>query len=77
MSNINGIYAASMSILNKDWLNKFKISRVNLNNKKQLKDTIKKLYKLKPTKQKYDLKMFDYKKNCHAITSIYRELLVK
>ena len=68
---------SSIHVGNIDWLNRFKVSKVNLDNKKQLKASIKKLYKLKPTKQKYDLKMFDYKKNCDAITSIYRELLVK
>ena len=67
---------SSIHIGNKDWINKFKIIRVNLNNKKQLKDTIKKLYKLKPKKKKYDLKMFDYKRNCEAITSIYNKILV-
>ena len=68
---------SSTHIGNKDWLNKFKISKVNINNQKQLIALIKKLYKLKPTKKNYDLKMFDYNKNCDAITSIYRELLVK
>lgn len=68
---------SSQHIGNKDWLNKFKIIKVNLNNKKQIKNSIKKLFKSRPMKKKYDLKMFDYKKNCDAITSIYKKLLVK
>jgi len=68
---------SSKHIGNKDWLDKFKIIKANINSRKQLKDTIKKLYKIKPKKKKYDLKMFDYKKNCEAITSIYKKILVK
>ena len=31
---------------------------------------------MKNSKRKYDLKIFDYKKNCEAITRIYRKILV-
>ena len=44
---------------------------------KYKKRLIKKLYKSTSLKKKYDLGMFDYKKNCEAITSIYKKLLVQ
>ena len=62
---------------NKDWINKFKIFKINHKNENQLKKYIIKLYNSKFSKKKYDLRMFDYKNNCEAITSIYRKMLVK
>ena len=61
---------------NKDWIEKFNILKVDQENANQLKKHIKQLYKLKNPKKKYDLKIFDYKKNCEAITRIYRKILV-
>ena len=67
---------SSKHIGNKDWINKFNILKVDQGNKKQLKNHIKKIYKLKNSKKKYDLRIFDYKENCEAITRIYRKILV-
>jgi glycosyltransferase involved in cell wall biosynthesis len=67
---------SSKHIGNKDWINKFNILKVDQGNKKQLKNHIKKIYKLKNSKKKYDLRIFDYKENCEAITIIYRKILV-
>jgi len=67
---------SSKHIGNKDWIEKFNIFKVDQESKNQLKKYIKKLYKLKNSKRKYDLKIFDYKKNCEAITRIYRKILV-
>jgi glycosyltransferase involved in cell wall biosynthesis len=67
---------SSKHIGNKDWIDKFNILKVDQENKNQLKEYIKKLYILKNSKKKYDLKNFEYKKNCEAITRIYRKLLV-
>ena len=68
---------SSKHIGNKDWIDRFEILKVNQNNEIQLKKNIKKLYKSKNHRKKYDLRMFDYKKNCDSITSIYRKILVK
>ena len=68
---------SSKHIGNKDWINKFQINQFDINKKKHLKSLIKKLYKSTSLKKKYDLGMFDYKKNCEAITSIYKKLLVQ
>jgi glycosyltransferase involved in cell wall biosynthesis len=67
---------SSKHIGNKDWIHKFNILKVDQGNKKQLKKHIKEIYKLKNSKKKYDLRIFDYKKNCEAITRIYRKILV-
>ena len=67
---------SSKHIGNKDWINKFNILKVDQENKDQLKKHINKIYKLKNSKKKYDLRMFDFKKNCEAITRIYRKILV-
>ena len=67
---------SSTHIGNKDWIDKFNLLKVDQENKNQLKNHIKKLYKLKNSKKKYDLRMFDFKKNCEAITRIYRKILV-
>jgi glycosyltransferase involved in cell wall biosynthesis len=68
---------SSKHIGNKDWINKFKIFKINHKNENQIKKYIIKLYNSKFSKKKYDLQMFDYKNNCDAITSIYRKILVK
>ena len=68
---------SSKHIGNKDWINKFQINKFDINKKNHLKSLIKKLYKSTSLKKKYDLGMFDYKKNCEAITSIYKKLLVQ
>ena len=68
---------SSKHIGNKDWINKFQINQFDINKKKYLKVLIKKLYKSSSLKKKYDLDMFDYKKNCEAITSIYKKMLVQ
>ena len=68
---------SSKHIGNKDWINKFQIYQFDINKKNQLKKLIKKLYKAKSLKKKYDLGMFEYKKNCQAITSIYKKILVQ
>ena len=60
----------------KDWIDKFEILKVSHNNEIQLKKNILKLYKSKNHRKKYDLRMFDFKKNCEAITRIYRKILV-
>ena len=62
---------------NKDWINRFKIFKINHKNENQLKKYIIKIYNSKFSKKKYDLRMFDYKNNCEVITSIYRKMLVK
>ena len=67
---------SSKHIGNKDWINKFNLFKVDLQNENQLKKHIKKIYKLKNSKKNYDLRIFDYKKNCEAITRIYRKILV-
>jgi len=61
---------------NKDWLKKFNIFKFEQNNEKKLKNLIIKLYKNKEPKKKYDISMFDYKKNCSAISRIYEKILV-
>ena len=53
---------SSKHIGNKDWIDKFNILKVDQENKNQLKKHIKKIYKLKNSKKKYDLRMFDLKK---------------
>lgn len=68
---------SSQHIGNKDWINKFKIFKINQGDEIQLKKYIKQLYKTKYTKKNYNLRMFDYKKNCSTITSIYKKLLIK
>tara|TARA_B100001057_G_scaffold169036_1_gene169838 strand:+ start:467 stop:1462 length:996 start_codon:yes stop_codon:yes gene_type:complete len=68
---------SSKHIGNKDWINKFSIHQFDINKKNQLKKLIKKLYKSRPLIKKYDLSMFEYKKNCEAITGIYKKLLVR
>ena len=68
---------SSKHIGNKDWINKFQINQFDINKKNYLKSLIKKLYKSTSLQKKYDLHMFDYKKNCEAITSIYKKLLVQ
>lgn len=68
---------SSKHIGNKDWIDKFKILKINQNNENKLKKYIKNLYNSKYSKKKYDLRMFDYKKNCDAITGIYKKMLVK
>ena len=67
---------SSEHIGNKDWIDKFNVLKVDQQNENQLKRHIKKLYKYKYLKKKYDLKIFDYKKNCKAITGIYGKILV-
>ena len=49
----------------------------DINKKNNLKRLIKKYYKSNSLKKKYDLGMFEYKKNCEAITGIYKKLLVQ
>ena len=61
---------------NKDWLNKFNISKFEQNNHKKLKKLILKFYQNKEPKKKYDISMFDYKKNCAAVSRIYQKILV-
>ncbi len=67
---------SSRHIGNKDWINNFKIYQFDIKNQNQLKKLIVKLYKSRPLMKKYDLRMFDYKRNCEAITSIYKKILV-
>lgn len=61
---------------NKDWVNKFNIFKFEQNDHKKLKKMILKIYKNKEPKKNYDISMFDYKKNCAAITRIYEKILV-
>ena len=68
---------SSKHIGNKDWINKFQINEFDINKKNDLKRLIKKYYKSNSLKKKYDLRMFEYKKNCEAITGIYKKLLVQ
>lgn len=68
---------SSKHIGNKDWIDKFKIFKINYKNENLLKKYIIKLHNSKFSKKNYDLRMFDYKKNCAAITGIYRKILVK
>ena len=68
---------SSKHIGNKDWINKFQINEFDINKKNDLKRLIKKYYKSNSLKKKYDLGMFEYKKNCEAITGIYKKLLVQ
>jgi glycosyltransferase involved in cell wall biosynthesis len=68
---------SSKHIGNKDWIDRFKIFKINQGDEIQLKKYITKLYKAKYNKKNYNLRMFDYKKNCQSITSIYKKILVK
>jgi glycosyltransferase involved in cell wall biosynthesis len=68
---------SSKHIGNKDWIDRFEILKVSQNNEIEFKKNIKKLYKSQNHRKKYDLRMFDYKKNCNSITSIYQKMLVK
>lgn len=61
---------------NKDWVRKFNILKFEQNNHQKLKKMILKFYKNKEPKKKYDISMFDYEKNCSAITRIYKKMLV-
>ena len=49
---------SSKHIGNKDWIEKFNILKVDQGNKKQLKKHIKKIYKLRNSKKKKELKNF-------------------
>lgn len=67
---------SSKHVGNKDWIDKFSILKVDQENENQLKKHIIKIYNSKNSKKKYDLRIFDYKKNCEAITRIYKKILV-
>ena len=67
----------SKHIGNKDWLNKFPVSQFEIDKIEKLKKLIKKLYNSRIKKKKYNLHMFDYKKNSENIIGIYKKMLVK
>ena len=67
----------SKHIGNKDWLNKFSVYQFEIDNIEKLKKLIKKHYDLRVKKKKYNLHMFDYKKNSKNIIGIYKKMLVK
>ena len=66
---------SSIHIGNKDWIKKFNIFVINLKNEKDIERKIISLSKKKLNKNKYNLKMFDYEKNCKKISNIYNEIL--
>jgi len=59
---------------NKDWVNKFKILKIKVDNFKNLKKSLLYFRKLKPKKISYDLKDFKYKTLCQKIQKFYQDL---
>ena len=59
---------------NKDWVNKFKILKIKVDNFKHLKKSLLYFRKLKQKKTSYDLKDFKYKMLCQKIQNFYQDL---
>ncbi len=66
---------SSTHIGNKDWIKNYNISHINLNDEKDIEKKIISFSKKKLNKKKYNLKVFDYEKNCQKISNIYNKIL--
>ena len=59
---------------NKDWINKFNIKRIRVDEEADLKKSFISFRKLTPKKIKYNLKDFNYKTICGNIENFYKQL---
>ena len=60
---------------NKDWIKKFNVTKIKINDEKDLKNALVKHTAKKKKKIKYDLSDFQYNKICNKILLIYQKLL--
>lgn len=60
---------------NKDWIGEFNVTKIKIDNIKQLKKSLIFFENSKPQKKNYKLDNFNYQKNCNKIEKFYKSLL--
>ena len=59
---------------NKEWIDKYPVTKINIDDIDSLTSKIKYFYKTKPNKKKYNLNRFSYQNICKDILKFYNDI---